>query len=234
MRLSTRVEDMVKKEAPDIITFQEVYESESDMGVFPGLAEVANNLRFHHHYFSPLYSLQFFGRLAEFGNATVSNLALSDTRTEFTNLEYKHELMFDDDDYNVRNFQHVTVTDQNGKIVHIINHHGYHVEGHKKGNDFTLKACRQIVDYALQLDGPVIIAGDFNLVPDSESLGVINEHFRNLTQQYGLASTRTDLTHKTEPCDYIFVNDMLKVSNFYVSEVVASDHVGLVVDFELA
>lgn len=135
MRLSTRVEDMVKKEAPDIITFQEVFESESDMGLFPGLAEVANNLRFHHHYFSPLYSLQFFGRLAEFGNATVSNLALSDTRTEFTNLEYKHELIFDDDDYNVRNFQHVTVADQNGKIAHIINHHGYHVPGHKKGND---------------------------------------------------------------------------------------------------
>jgi len=233
IRLATRVEDMVKQESPDIITLQEVFESPSDMGLFPGLSQVAAELHFHHQYFSPVYSLQFMGRKAEFGNATLSNLTLGDKHTEFTNLEYKDDLMFDEDDYNVRNFQHVVVHDENNQPIHVLNHHGYHVPGHKKGNDFTLKASRQILDYALTLEGPIIIAGDFNLEPDSESIHILDEHFRNLTSEYGLSSTRTDLTHKNEPCDYIFVNDKVKVENFYASDVVASDHQGLVLDFEI-
>lgn len=75
----------------------------------------------------------------------------------------------------------LTVRDQDGRLVHLINHHGYHVPGHKKGNDFTLKACQQIVEYATKLEGPVIITGDFNLEPDSESIEVINAHFRNFS-----------------------------------------------------
>lgn len=233
IRLATRVEDMVKKETPDIITLQEVFDSKSDMGLFPGLSEVADKLRYHHQYFSPVYGLQMMGRLAEFGNATISNLEFSDEHTEFTNLNYKNNFMFDNDDYNVRNFQHVVVHDQDGRPVHIINHHGYHVPGHKKGNEFTMKACQQILDFTDSLDGAIIIAGDFNLEPDIQSLEILNRKFRNLTKEYKLASTRTDLTHKSEPCDYIFVNDKVQVNEFYASEVVASDHQGLVLDFNV-
>lgn len=173
------------------------------------------------------------GRETEFGNAIISNLTLDDKQTHFTNLEYKASMSLDEDDYNVRNFQHVVVRDQNGKPIHIINHHGYHVPGHKKGNDFTLKACQQIVDYATQLEGPIIITGDFNLEPDSASIKVINDRFRNLTKEYGLQTTRTDLTHKSEACDYIFVNEQIEVKDFYASDIVASDHQGLVLEFEV-
>jgi endonuclease/exonuclease/phosphatase family metal-dependent hydrolase len=233
IRLATRVEDMIINESPDIVTLQEVFDSNSDMGLFPGLSQVAIDLKLHHLYFSPVYNLQFMGRKAEYGIATISNLELTDKYTAFTNLEYKDNFMFDDDDYNVRNFQHVVVRDQNDNEVHVINHHGYHVPGHKNGNDFTMKACQQIVDYARKLDGPVIIAGDFNLLPDSESIEILNKDFRNLTKEYDLQTTRTDLTHKTEPCDFIFVNNEVEVNDFYASEVVASDHQGLVLDFEV-
>tara|TARA_B100002019_G_C20870485_1_gene403747 strand:+ start:51 stop:581 length:531 start_codon:yes stop_codon:yes gene_type:complete len=169
----------------------------------------------------------------EFGNAIVSNLTLGNKQAHFTNLAYNPSMSLENDDYNVRNFQHVTVKDQDGRKVHIINHHGYHVPGHKNGNDFTIKACQQIADYARKLDGPVIITGDFNLLPDSESIEILNKDFRNLTKEYGLKTTRTDLTHKNEPCDFIFVNEKIKVNDFYASEVVASDHQGLVLDFEI-
>ena len=79
----------------------------------------------------------------------------------------------------------------------------------------------------------MIITGDFNLLPDSESIEILNKDFRNLTKEYGLQTTRTDLTHKSEPCDFIFVNDKVAVNDFYASEVVASDHQGLVLDFEV-
>jgi endonuclease/exonuclease/phosphatase family metal-dependent hydrolase len=233
IRLATRIEDMVAKEVPDIIALQETFESDADLGFFPTLTELSDKLRFHHRYHSPVYGVQFMASKPEFGNAIISNLAFGEKQTRFTNLEYKASMSLEDDDYNVRNFQHVTVNDQSGKLVHVINHHGYHVPGHKNGNDFTVKACEQIADYARELDGPVIITGDFNLLPDSESIEIINKDFRNLTKEYGLQTTRTDLTHKTEPCDFIFVNDKIEVNDFYVSEVVASDHQGLVLDFEV-
>lgn len=233
IRLATRIEDMVMKEAPDIIALQEVFESDADLGFFPTLTELADDLRFHHRYHSPVYAIQLMTSKPEFGNAIVSNLTLDDKQTHFTNLEYNSSMSLENDDYNVRNFQHVSVKDQDGRQIHVINHHGYHVPGHKNGNDFTMKACQQIADYAKQLDGPVIITGDFNLLPDSESIEILNKDFRNLTKEYGLRTTRTDLTHKSEPCDFIFVNDKIMVNDFYASEVVASDHQGLVIDFEV-
>lgn len=233
IRLATRIEDMVAKEAPDIIALQETFESDAELGFFPTLTELADKLRFHHRYHSPVYGVQFMTIRPGFGNAIISNLALSEKQTFFTNLEYKASMSLQEDDYNVRNFQHVVVRDQDGRRIHIINHHGYHVPGHKNGNDFTIKACRQISDYAKQLDGPIIIAGDFNLLPDSESINILNKDFRNLTKEYRLETTRTDLTHKNEPCDFIFVNDKVTVNDFYASEVVASDHQGLVLDFEV-
>lgn len=232
IRLQTRVLDIIAKEAPDVVAFQEVLEADVDLGFFPTLSELNNKTRFHHQYFSPVYDMQFMGRKAGWGNAIVSNLSFTDKETVFTNLEYVENMSFEENDYNVRNFQHVVVEDQNGTAIHIINHHGYHVPEHKKGNEFTLKACRQIADYALKLEGPVIIAGDFNLEPTSESLNVLNEHFHNLTLTHGLETTRTDLTHKKEACDFIFVNDKVTVKDFYASSVVASDHQGLVLDFE--
>ena len=234
IRLATRIEDMINKEGPDVVTFQEVMEADVDLGFFPTLTEFSDKVRFHHCYFSPVYDMQFMGRAAGWGNGIMSNLALNQQQTVFTNLEYKSNMSFEEDDYNVRNFQHVVVADQNGKPVHIINHHGYHVPEHKKGNDFTMKACQQIAAFAVELEGPVIITGDFNLEPTSESLAVLNNLFRNLTVEYGLETTRTDLTHKTEACDYIFVNDKVVVKDFYASSVVASDHQGLVLDFEVA
>lgn len=224
---------MVDKEAPDVIAFQEVLESKADLGFFPSLTEFSKDIRFHHQYFSPFYEFHFMKSNAECGNAVVSNLTLSNPKTVFTNLEHKKNFSLDHDDYTVRNFQHVTVQDQNGKDIHIINHHGYHVPEHKNGNEFTTKACQQIVDYALKLEGAVIIAGDFNLVPNSESVALINQHFRNLTTEYDLKTTRTDLTRKVEPCDYIFVSKDITVKDFYASPVVASDHQGLVLDFEV-
>lgn len=233
IRLSARFKEIIQTESPDVVTLQEVYESTADTGVFPSLSEVCDEIRFHHKYFSPVYGGSLMGQPVQYGIATISNLELSGGYTEFTNLAYKDDFVFETDDYNIRNFQHVVVHDQNGRPIHVINHHGYHVPGHKNGNDFTLKACRQIAEYAKQLDGPIIITGDFNLLPDSESLSVFSPDFRNLTREYDLQTTRTDLTHKAEPCDYIFVNDKIVVKDFYASNVVASDHQGLVLDFEV-
>ena len=234
LRLSTNIVDMIDRESPDIVALQEVPESDIETGLFLTLSQFMERVRFHHRFFSPVYGFRFMTSSIEFGNAVISNLALRDEATVFTNLEYKPNFSLEEDDYNARNFQHVVTEDENGAKFHLINHHGYHVPQHKKGDEFTLKACRQIADYARTLDGPVIISGDFNLEPGSESLAVFEGTFRNLSTEYGLTTTRNNLTHKSEVCDYIFVNDGVVVKDFYASEVIASDHQGLVLDFEIA
>ena len=231
-RLHTRIIDMMNEETPDIVALQEMLESKGGLGFFPTLSELSQQLHFDYDFFSPVYGLSFAGRRAEYGNAILSTFPLSNSETVFTNLSYKEDMKSEHDDYNVRNFQYVVVDGGGGKTVHIINHHGYHIPEHKNGDDYTRKACQQILDYTSRLEGPVIITGDFNLHPDSESLNLINNHFRNLTKEFNLETTRTDLTYKTEACDYIFVNNELVVNNFYASSTIASDHQALVLDFE--
>jgi endonuclease/exonuclease/phosphatase family metal-dependent hydrolase len=234
LRLSTNVANLIKHEAPDIVAFQEVFDADIETGFFPTLTEFMETIRFHHTYYSPVYAYELMHEPLQFGNAIVSNLTLKDQYTEFTNKTFVDDFIFKRDDYNIRNFQHVVAEDEQGKPFHVINHHGYHVPGHKKGNEFTLKACQQILDYTASLEGPIIIAGDFNLEPGSESLALLDNAFRNLSTEHKLTTTRTFHTNKTEVCDYIFVNDGITVRDFYGTEEVASDHVGLVLEFEVA
>jgi endonuclease/exonuclease/phosphatase (EEP) superfamily protein YafD len=125
------------------------------------------------------------------------------------------------------------VVEVNGKALNILNHHGHHVPTHKNGDEHTLRQMEQITQYIQNLAGPVILTGDFNLSPHSESLELINSQLENLAIKYDLATTRTNLTKKKEVCDYIFVNNKVKVSTFQAYDEVVSDHKALGLEFEL-
>jgi len=77
------------------------------------------------------------------------------------------------------------------------------------------------------------LAGDFNLSPHSESLKIINGRLTNLPLKYRLKTTRTLLTHKTEVCDYLFVSKDITVNDFYASKKLVSDHLALILDFDI-
>jgi endonuclease/exonuclease/phosphatase (EEP) superfamily protein YafD len=55
----------------------------------------------------------------------------------------------------------------------------------------------------------------------------------NLPAQFGLQTTRTELTTKTEVCDYIFVNDSVTVNSFGAIDKLASDHKALILEFDI-
>ncbi|HRN96921.1 MAG TPA: endonuclease/exonuclease/phosphatase family protein [Candidatus Saccharibacteria bacterium] len=232
LRLAKKVEDMISLETPDIICLQEICDAKNELGFITTLTELQQDIKYAHQYYSPVYSFDFMDETVGFGSAIIANQAFATKSSTFTSGQYKNSFTLNNDDYNVRNFQHVTVS-HNNEFIHIINHHGYHVPNHKNGNEHTLKACQQIADYIAKLDGPIIVAGDFNLTPNSESIEVLNGRLRNLSIEYNLQTTRNDLTTKTEVCDYIFVNDKVKVNDFYISDVVASDHQGLVLEFDI-
>src|SRR5690606_9871290 len=135
----------------------------------------------------------------------------------YTYLDHNKDFDWAKHDYNVRNLLHSTI-EHNGKNMHVLTHHGYHVPDHKNGDEESLRQMKEIARYIDKLDGPVILTGDFNLAPHSESLEVINAKLENLSIKHGLKTTRTSLTRKKEVCDYIFVNEFVKVKDFFAAK----------------
>ena len=80
--------------------------------------------------------------------------------------------------------------------------------------------------------GEKILAGDFNLVPDGQSIKVLEEGMKNLITEYGITSTRSSLYDKDiKFADYVLVTDGIDVKNFEVLPEEVSDHLALFVDF---
>ncbi len=232
-RLEKQIQNLITQEKPDIICLQEAVSIKggSNGGWFLTVDEI-EQLYDMNLVYSPVISFSFMRRKAEFGNAIFTKDKILDKNTFFTRLEYKKDFDIESDDYNIRNLLHVITVDNNGKQINILTHHGHHVPNHKKGNEETLRQCKQISEYVKGLQGEIILTGDFNLEPDSESIEQINKILRNLPLEARLTTTRTLLTHKTEVCDYIFVNDEVEVKGFKALEDIVSDHKALVLEFQ--
>ncbi len=184
-------------------------------------------------FLSPVFSFNYMNRKANFGNCIISHYPITRSETVFTHQKFIENLDVIKDDTNTRNFQHAVIELTSKKKLHILNHHGYHVPHHKNGDEESLRQCQMIADYAASLDGPVILTGDFNLVPESVSIKQINKVLTNLTLRAKLKTTRTSLTRKTEACDYIFVSKEVKVKSFEASDAVVSDHQALILEFDI-
>jgi len=233
-RLESSIYRLVEHEKPDILCWQEAIDFAGEVYSFFGTLK-AFKLRFPEYkyiYYSPGIRFKFMNKNAEWGNCIVSRYKIAEKSTHWTHLSFINNFNFDDYDYNAHNFQHCVI-EAAGRKLHVLNHHGYHIPDHKNGNEETLEQMKQIRQYVDKLGGPVVLAGDFNLAPHSKSLEVINRRLTNLSLKYKLRTTRTVLSSKTEVCDYIFVNDKIKVNYFSTSKTLVSDHVALIVEFEL-
>ncbi len=231
-RLEPQILQLLNAEKPDILCLQEAIEIKGgNGGLFVSVEEMQAALNAEHVYMSPVFTINHMSRKADFGNCIISRFPVKENQTIFTGREYVPNFDFLDSDANMRNLQHVIITLDNGTDLHILNHHGHHIHQHKNGDDETMKQCGMIADYVKKLSGKIILSGDFNLAPHSESLEQLNVLLKNLPLEAGLTTTRTVLTHKTEVCDYIFVNNDVKVLSFKASDEVVSDHKALVLEF---
>jgi endonuclease/exonuclease/phosphatase family metal-dependent hydrolase len=225
-----------EKQHPDIICMQEVNKMDGTADAFfATLDEIKKASGLDYEYMSPVMDYKLMNRKVVFGNAVLSRFAYEDQNTVFTYGEYTPDFDYATHDSNIRNIQHVIV-----KGVNIINHHGFFVRDSKDGNEETLRQVQKIIDYTSNLTGPIIICGDFNLSPDSRSIAMLNEKFTNLTIQNNIPSTYSQLNWDTQDMpwskivsDYIFVNDRIKVNDFYAEDEILSDHKALILDFDI-
>lgn len=232
-RLEPPIARFIEQQKPDIICLQEVISFQrGQTGLFIPLESIQSQANLPFISFAPVFSFPYMKGMARFGNAVLSRFPIQKSEVIFTYLEHKDDFMFGEDDNNIRNFIHAVI-EINGVACNVLTHHGYWIHEHKNGNSETFRQTKLLADYIKNLEGPVILSGDFNLVPGSGSLESLNNQLTNLSVKHKLKTTRTLLTVKTEVCDYIFVNDSVKVKSFRALDDVISDHKPLLLDFEL-
>lgn len=232
-RLDKQIRNLLIEEGPDIVCLQEAISyPKEDAGFFLTTENMQTAGEFGYAALGPVFSFQYQRNTAQFGNCILSRFPIRKSEAVFTYLEHKADFEFDTDSANVRNFVHAII-ELDGKACHVITHHGFWVSEHKNGTEETVRQMQQLADYIATLSGPIIVTGDFNLAPHSQSLEILNERLQNLSVTHRLKTTRTHLTHKTEVCDYIFVNDLVKVNDFQASDEIVSDHKALILDFSL-
>jgi endonuclease/exonuclease/phosphatase family metal-dependent hydrolase len=135
-----------------------------------------------------------------------------------------------------RKLQHVRIQTAEGGCS-IINYHGLWVNGPKTDTPERLEQSRYIMKFISEISGPKIVCGDFNILPDTESMAILEKGMRNLIKEFDVASTRTPLyRHYDNPeesnfADYILVSPDVKVTRFEVLPDVVSDHAPVLLEF---
>lgn len=120
-----------------------------------------------------------------------------------------------------------------GQDYTVINFHGLWNGGGKTDSPDRLEQSRKIREFIdTRTIGKVILIGDFNLEPNTESVNILEKGMRNLITEYGVTSTRSH--HYAKPvkfADYAIVSNELNVERFEVLQDPVSDHLPLLLEF---
>jgi len=119
--------------------------------------------------------------------------------------------------------------------------HGKTLPGDKLDTPTRIKQSEIIINFFAGKRGLKMIGGDFNLMPDTKSIKMIEETgYRNLTRDFNIRETRNRLCWQQFPrdkrqhfADYVFVSSEIKVKKFEVPHNEISDHLPQILDFEI-
>lgn len=125
----------------------------------------------------------------------------------------------------------------NEKKFTIINLHGLWAHSGKGDTPDRLEQSRKIINFLDKRDGAKILCGDFNLLPNTKSIAILEKEMRNLVREFKIKSTRSSLysgflDKNDRFADYIFVSKDVKVLNFKVLLNEISDHLPLLLEFD--
>jgi hypothetical protein len=118
----------------------------------------------------------------------------------------------------------------------VANYHGIARPGTKLDNDERLEQSHAIRRILNAHDGPVVLVGDFNLLPETESIHLLEQGCRNLVIERAIPTTRSRLnpywgTPQEQPhADYAFISPELQVAGFTVPDLLISDHLPMILD----
>ena len=243
-----QVLEFIKKEDADICTFQEALNAVDDscFEMFKSKNYIVQLDKYKYSEFAPLFIadcitknnmvVRDFGGKAEQGSLIISKYKIKQHHNEFYYNDYKYEYdatYFKEKDW-CRSIQN-TILEIDEKNLQIINVHGIWNKD-KIGDERTINQSEFILS-KIRNDIPAIVVGDFNLLPNTDSIKMLNNKLTNLIDKYNIKSTRPNFDDGLDKgnmvCDYIFVNDKVIVKNLMVIESNISDHLPLLLDFDI-
>ena len=248
---SKEIGEFIESQKPDIVAFQEIIrhfdESVFDMYKSKEHIEKIISKRLPNSFFGPQWITDVltkngeiyrdYGGFIEQGNEIISKFPIINATNEFyyKNYEYNSDRTNFYTEDHARSVQ-VVELDVNGKRLQILNLHGTYSRD-RQDSERAIAQCKYVLNTAKRKDIPTIIVGDFNLLPNTQSMQILNKEFRNLIDEYKITSTRPDFENKTRiigsAIDYILVSDKIKVNKFEVFNTNISDHLPLILDFEI-
>ncbi|MDP3948140.1 MAG: hypothetical protein Q8P87_00335 [bacterium] len=142
-----------------------------------------------------------------------------------------------------KDFSNLAVTLQSiefniqGKKFTVVNIHGTAFPGTKLDTTLRLEHSSKIRRFLDSKKGAKILVGDFNLLPKTRSIKIIEAEMRNLIKEFNIQRTRSKLspfygrTEFQKFADYTFVSSGIKVKSFEVPKVEISDHLPMILKF---
>ncbi len=125
-------------------------------------------------------------------------------------------------------------------FFNVINFHGITLPGDKMDTPERLNQSRKLLQIWNGLEGGAkILCGDFNLELDTESIRMLEAYSRNLIRDFKILNTRNQVSWDRFPsshqkyADYMFVSPNIKINQFLVPYNEVSDHLPLVLEFDL-
>lgn len=240
--------DFLLKQNPDIICLQEVgfAHEESVFETFNTRKKIDHTLleKYPYSYFSPLwlangFTKVKFGGFLEQGNYILSKFEIKQSSTDFYHKKYERVLDWKTVNFRTEDHARALQTVElicNDKTLRIMNIHGIWTPD-KMGDERTITQSKFILEKIAEKDVPIILVGDFNLLPESKSMKIIDKEMRNVIDENDVKSTRPefddDLDKGEQVVDYIFVNDKIICKKFEVINTNISDHLPLILEFEI-
>jgi len=236
-RLVRNLLRFLEAEQPDIICMQEVLSCETDIPPWDNvrsLERITETLGLPHLFFAPTWGFRLMGTKLYHGNAILSRYPLHDRQTLFTNGAFEEEAVSVPGINNVRNAQ-IARLEMEGKSLTVVNHHA-HWEPNSMGSELSMERLKPLVDAIKPIEGPLIVAGDFNVALESPAMCYFEAELqlRNLTREHHVATTLSEFGHRFEvACDDILTRGEFAAQQFAVSNALVSDHKALILEFRL-
>lgn len=241
---------LIEESNPSIVVLQEAMRGLEDsvFEQYNSANVIKKNTDYPYHFFGPLWIASHheknggvisknFGGLVEQGNYVLSRYEILSSSNVFYHQHYGE--FTDTTNFRVEDHPRAfteTVIEVEGKKICLINVHGIWNRD-KLGDERCIHQMHSILEEVKRIDLPTIIVGDFNLLPESEAISIMNKYFKNLITEFHITSTRPKFDDGLDQgeyvCDYIFVSDDISVVNFQVIDTDISDHLPLLLDFEL-
>ncbi len=242
--------DFIKQHSrdTDIFCFQEIYNTKSDVKQYLGirtnlLSEIKNIL--------PDFQIFYFPSLSGYDDkAEHVDFDLTYGQAIFVKASIKINSRMDyfiskDENFLIlsRNFSNLPTPLQyigftlGDKKISIFNFHGIPYPGNKLDTGGRLMEAKKLKEIINSKKGAKILVGDFNLLPETQSIKLHEEDMRNLVKEFNIQRTRSKLSpfygraDFQKFADYTFVSNGVEVKSFEVAKVEISDHLPMILEF---